>query len=832
MNHSFSTLLIGVACLFSSFSVSAAQPSTGTVTGVIQDAVSQIPIDFVHVTLFKEANTVPLTSVSSAEDGSFRFDNLQAGNYRIEASLLGYKPLKQTFSVTAGQPVSLGVLKLQPDARQLAAAEVTGIRSAMRMDIDKRVFSVDQSIASAGASASDVLKDIPSVEVDQEGSVSLRNNSNVTIWINGKPAGLNSDNQAQVLEQMPAESIDKIEVVTNPSSKFSAEGTAGIINIVLKKDRKAGYYGSLRAGVSDPLGYDYGANLMYSSPKIDVYTTLGRRRHGNQGTGESRRETYTTNPLSLLTDTSTLISDTDRDFNMGGLFFRGGVDYHLTPNHSLSLSGFAMKGERGFDSEIGYDYFLADGSASRYVDRTSNSTSGHTNMEVTLDYQWEIGEEHRFQTNLSYGKRAMSDKSDFTQTETRTDGVLVAPTVQLQTGDGGHTDWEFQADYTNQLSERFRVEAGLKSDWTVRTSGNTIFNVANPLPGQLPDYNNEFDYDEKIHAAYATFTGKGWGGFGYQLGLRGEYSDIAFISTIAPSGNNLDKGKHYLDLFPSVFLSYTIKEGFDLQLNYSRRINRPRGRSLNPFTDISDSTNIRFGNPDLAPEYANAFELNAIRVLDNHTLSASAYHRMASSVIQEIRYLDNGIIYQTPDNVTSSTSSGLELIAKDRLTKWLETTSTVNVYHTHLNGFTYKGNDYKGSEGFSWNARINSTWLMSPSLTGQLSGFYNAPRVMAQGRTKSNYTVDAGLRKSFLDRSLLVAVNARNLLNSFNFSSTSFGPGFYQESKNQFFGRTLQLTVTWNFGNMKPKQKKPNGENGDGDAGMGGGMDSGMDGGF
>lgn len=832
MNHSFSTLLIGVACLFSSFSVSAAQPSTGTVTGVIQDAVSQIPIDFVHVTLFKEANTVPLTSVSSAEDGSFRFDNLQAGNYRIEASLLGYKPLKQTFSVTAGQPVSLGVLKLQPDARQLAAAEVTGIRSAMRMDIDKRVFSVDQSIASAGASASDVLKDIPSVEVDQEGSVSLRNNSNVTIWINGKPAGLNSDNQAQVLEQMPAESIDKIEVVTNPSSKFSAEGTAGIINIVLKKDRKAGYYGSLRAGVSDPLGYDYGANLMYSSPKIDVYTTLGRRRHGNQGTGESRRETYSTNPLSLLTDTSTLISDTDRDFNMGGLFFRGGVDYHLTPNHSLSLSGFAMKGERGFDSEIGYDYFLADGSASRYVDRTSNSTSGHTNMEVTLDYQWEIGEEHRFQTNLSYGKRAMSDKSDFTQTETRTDGALVAPTFQRQDGDGGHTDWEFQADYTNQLSERFRVEAGLKSDWTVRTSGNTIFNVVNPLPGQLPDYNNEFDYDEKIHAAYATFTGKGWGGFGYQLGLRGEYSDIAFNSTIAPSGNNLDKGKHYLDLFPSVFLSYTIKEGFDLQLNYSRRINRPRGRSLNPFTDISDSTNIRFGNPNLAPEYANAFELNAIRVLDNHTLSASAYHRMASSVIQEIRYLDNGIIYQTPDNVTSSTSSGLELIAKDRLTKWLETTSTVNVYHTHLDGFTYKGDYYKGSEGLSWNARINSTWLLSPSLTGQLSGFYNAPRVMAQGRTKSNYTVDAGLRKSFLDRSLLVAVNARNLLNSFNFSSTSFGPGFYQESKNQFFGRTLQLTVTWNFGNMKPKQKKPNGENGDGDAGMGGGMDGGMDGGF
>jgi outer membrane receptor protein involved in Fe transport len=832
MNHFFTTLLIGLASLFVLVPVSAAESNTGTLTGIIQDAVSQAPIDYVHVVLFKDGNTVPLKSVSSSENGAFRFDNLQAGNYRLEASLLGYQALKQTCTVKTGQPTDLGTLHLQPDAKQLAAAEVRGIRSAMRMDIDKRVFSVDQNIASAGASASDVLKDIPSVDVDQEGAVSLRNSSNVTIWINGKPAGLNSDNQAQVLEQMPAESIDKIEVVTNPSSKFSAEGTAGIINIVLKKDRKAGYYGSVRAGVSHPFGYDYGANLMYSSSKIDAYTTLGRRRHSNQGTGNSRRETYTSNPLTLLTDTSTLLSDTEQDFNMGGLFFRGGVDYHLNNKHTLSLSGFAMTGERGFDSQIDYDYRLPDGSSSRFVDRTSGSLGNHTNLEVTLDYQWEIEEDHRFQTNLSFGKRAMNDNSDFAQTETRGDGTPVAPTFQRQTGDGGHTDWEFQADYTNQLNERFRLEAGLKSDWTVRGSGNDIFNTAIPTVGQWPDYSSQFDYDEKIHAAYATFTGKGWGGFGYQLGLRGEYSDIAFHSATMPSGDQLDKHKYYADLFPSVFLSYTLREGFDVQLNYSRRINRPRGRSLNPFTDISDSTNIRFGNPNLAPEYANAFEINLIRVLENHTLSASAYHRLSSSVIQDIRYLNQGILYQTPANVTTSTSSGLELVAKDRLSKWLETTSTVNLYHTRLNGFTYRGSDYKGSEGFSWNARVNGTLLLSRSLTGQISGFYNAPRIMAQGRMNSNFRVDAGLRQSFMDRSLLIALNARNLLNSFNFSSSSYGPGFYQESHNQFFGRTLQLTVTWNFGNMKPKQKKPNGENGNREDGIDSGLEGGMDGGM
>lgn len=826
MNHSLSSLLIGLASLFS-FAV-AAEPTTGSIAGSIHDAVSQTPIDYVNVVLFKENSTVPLKSVPSAEDGTFRFDNLQAGSYRLEASLLGYQPLKLDVTVQTGQIARMGTLALQPDARQLAAAEVTGIRSAMRMDVDKRVYSVDQSIAAAGASASDVLKDIPSVEVDQEGSVSLRNNSNVTIWINGKPAGLNADNRAQVLEQMPAESIDKIEVVTNPSSKFSAEGTAGIINIVLKKDRKAGYYGSLRAGISSPFGYDNGGNVMYSSSKIDAYTTLGRRRHSNEGTGDSFRETYTTHPLTMLTDTSTLLSDTERVFNMGGLFFRGGVDYHLNRQHTVSLSGFAMTGERGFDSNIGYDYFQPGGAPYRTVDRTSNSTSGNTNLEVTLDYQWEIGADHRFQTNLSYGKRNSTDENGFTQTETRADGTPAAPTFQRQTGDGNNRDWEFRADYTNQLSERFRLEAGLKSDWTVRNSGNSLYNTAHLVSGQVPDYSNQFNYDEKIHAAYTTLTGKAWHQFGYQLGLRAEYSDIAFTSVTTPMSGNLDKQKVYFDLFPSVFLTYTLKEGFDLQLNYTRRINRPRGRSLNPFTDISDSTNIRFGNPNLEPEYANSFELNLIRILDNHTFSLSAYHKMASDVIQDIRYMDNGILYQTPANVTTSTSSGLELVAKDRLAKWLETTSTVNVYHTRLNGFSYLGSDYKGSEGFSWNARVNGTLLLSRTLTGQVSGMYRAPRVMAQGTMKSSYSLDAGLRKSFMDRSLLVALNGRNILNSFYFASTSFGPGFYQENRNQFFGRTVQLTVTWNFGNMKPKMKKPNGRNEGMDAGMddmGGGME-------
>jgi len=819
------TLVITTFALFTTlFPVQSQPQSTSSIAGIILDESTNNGLDYVNIILYKASSNTPYKSTASGEDGHFRFNTVASGDYRIEATFVGYVTWKSEIKVSDGQQIQLGTILLKTESKQLGTAEVVGIRSAMRLDIDKRVFSVDQNIAAAGASASDILKDIPSVEVDQEGTVSLRNNSNVTIWVNGKPAGLNSDNQAQVLEQMPAESIDRIEVVTNPSSKFSAEGTAGIINIILKKDRKAGYYGSLRAGISDPFGYDFGGNINYSSSKIDFYANIGRRSHSNEGSGYSNRQTYTTNEQTLLTDTSWLHSTTNRTFGMQGLFFRGGIDYHLNDKHTISLSGFGMKGDRGFESDIDYLYLDNNKDLIQQVLRHTSSGGGHSHMEITLDYQWEIGEEHLFQTNLTYGKHTMSNDNDYIQSYYDVTNMLTNTVSQVQTGPGENRDWEFQADYTNKLSENFRLETGLKSDWTVRKSNNNIYNTASVTTASIPDYTSDFDYNEQIHAAYGTFTGK-LGGFGYQLGLRGELTAISFVSSNFPAGDYLDKDKNYFNLFPSIFLSYTFSPGNDLQLNFSRRINRPRGRSLNPFTDISDSTNIYFGNPDLEPEFSDAFELNYIKVWDNHTLSSSLYHRMTDNVIQDIRYLDNGIIYQTPSNVTNSTSSGLELVAKDKLAKWIETTSTINFYYTTMEGFTYRSVDYKGSSGFSWNARLNSTLIFSRSLTGQISGFYNAPGIIAQGKTRRNFTLDAGLRKSFLDKTFLIAINGRNILNSFKFASTNWGDGFYQENSNQFFGRTIQLTVTWNFGNIKPKEKQGQAENGnsnDSDNSMGG----------
>jgi outer membrane receptor protein involved in Fe transport len=794
---------------FSTFLYSAPDPS-GSLGGTLLDKETKSPLEFVNVLIFKGESASPVKVASTNDKGIFQFSNITPGNYRLEARFIGYLPYKQNISIQANQEAQLGEIRMNADTKVLRSVEVTGIRSNMKLEIDKKVFSVDQTIASAGASASDILKNIPSVEVDAEGSISLRNSSNVTIWINGKPSGLTADNRAQVLEQMPAESIDRVEVITNPSAKFSSEGSAGIINIILKKDRKAGYYGSIRAGASLPWGYNFGGNINYNNSKFDLYANIGFRDDSNTGSGYTNRETYTTDALTELT-TNYMNSLTDRDSEHHGLFLRGGVDYHINDKHTIGLSGFSMNGGRQSNSDITYDYLDTNLELTSKRQRTSTSDGDQKNSELTLDYQWDIGKEHNLHTILSFGTRNSPSESDYEQTDYNPSGSVTGNSYQKQTDSGSEDELEFQTDYTRKISENWRLEAGWKSSLSNRTSENQIYNGTASGSGWTlptnPDIENQFDYDEQIHAAYATLTGKITSKLGYQLGLRAEQTCIAFTSTDVLSGESSSNDKNYLKLFPTIFLNYGLSEGNDIQLNYSKRINRPRGRSLNPFVNISDSSNIWIGNPDLNPEYSHSFELNYLKTWERHTLSTSLYHRINQQVIQDIRYLDNGVMYQSPSNVTNSTSSGMEFVVKDAFTKILETTTTLSLFRESMDGFTYRNKTYDGTSGFSWNARLNGTLLLSKGLSGQVSGYYSAPRVIAQGEMKAAYSLDLGLRKNFLNRKLQLSINAQNLLNSFKLESTTRGDGFYQETSSQFMGRSLRMNLTWNFGNQKPKEK-------------------------
>jgi len=786
----------------------SANQASGSIRGKVVDANTSTPLEFVNVVLRQQGveNAVPLGSITD-EDGNFILSNVPLGNYILQISFIGYGTYEQDVSLSAGRSsVNLQLIYLSEDTQTLNEVQVIGMRSQMRFEIDKKVFNVDQNIASTGGSASDILENIPSIEVDNEGEISLRGNSAVTIWINGKASGLSADNRAQILEQLPAESIERIEVITNPSARYSSEGTAGIINIILKRDRKAGYYGSAQAGVDSRGGYNASANINYNSGPLDAYASLGYRRRERRGGGFSDRMNYNE------TDTTFLNQESTNKGHNGNIFTRMGLTYRVTEKDHLSLSAFGMFG---------------NGNNNRTTDYLSNAPGSYTNSRrialsdndmkggnIELGYKREFKEDHNIDFTASYNKWNMDETSIYDQASLFADGSTVN-SFQKQLRDINSHNWEFQIDYINKFHENHKVEAGYKGTLGREDSPVETYSGQTEMTAVFDNtLYNRFLYNRDIHAFYATYSGK-WDALSYQVGLRGEYSNI---STRSPGyGESKESVTPYKDdyfsLFPSAFLSYTLPNDNEVQINYTRRISRPWGGQLNPFMNITDSTNISFGNPYLTPQYSNAFELNYIKNWDNHLLSFSGYFRTTDDVIQQISYRDGDVMKSTFQNISQTTSAGTEIVSKNNLFRLLDLTTTVNLYYYKLDGFTYIPMDGidpvtgDGQEDFTWNVRMIANIKLPKAYTIQLNGNYNAKQVTAQGYRKANYSLDGGIRKSF--RELSVSINARDLLDSRKWASVTSGAGFEQVSENWFGGRQVGITLTYSFGNMKPK-RQPN----------------------
>ncbi|MCD7937838.1 MAG: TonB-dependent receptor [Tannerellaceae bacterium] len=787
----------------------------GDIKGRVIDATSNEPLDFVNVTLRKKGveGALPMGTTTDL-DGNFVLTNVPNDTYLLQISFIGYQTYEQEISLTAGiNAVTLPPVFLSEDTQVLSEVQVVGMRSQMRFEIDKKVFNVDQSLASAGGSASDILTNIPSVEVDNEGEISLRGNSSVTIWINGKASGLSADNRAQILEQLPAESIERIEVITNPSAKYSPEGTAGIINIILKRDRKAGYYGSAQAGADTRGGYNASANINYNSGPLDAYASLGYRRRARRSGGYTNRTNFNE------TDTTFLNQDnTSKGYN-GNVFARMGLTYRVTDQDHLSLNAFGMFGNGNNDRTT--NYLSNDPRSYTRSQRIASSDNDMKGGNIEIGYKREFGEEHNLDFTASYNKWGMDETSIYDQVSHYSDNS-VRNSYQRQQRDINSHNWEIQLDYLNKLNENHKIEGGYKGTLGRENSPVTTFSGNTAADAEMDlDLYNRFIYNRDIHAIYATYSGK-WNSFSFQLGMRGEYSNITTKSpgfgeeeSTAPAYKT-----DYFSFFPSAFVSYALPNDNEIQINYTRRISRPWGGQLNPFMNITDSTNISFGNPYLDPQYSNAFELNYIKTWDNHMLSFSGYYRTTDDVIQRISFREDNVMKTTFQNIAQTTSAGTEIVGKNNLFNFLDLTSTLNLFYYKLDGFTYlpAGTTTpvtgEGQEDFSWNVRIIANVKFPKAYSLQLNGNYNAKQVTAQGYRKGNYALDAGLRKTFNDFS--ISINARDLLDSRKWSSVTWGSGFEQNSENWFGGRQVGFTVTYSFGNMKPKrQANRNRENGD-----------------
>ena len=828
------------------------------ITGTVFDAGSEQPLDYANVVVYREGEDVPLDGTTTDEDGMFwLYRKVKAGNYKVTVSFMGY--IDQVFSVhLSGKEVSLGKIYLEENTRALKEVEVVGQGSTMRFELDKKVVTVDQSISSAGASVSEVLENIPSVEVDQEGTISLRNSEDVEIWINGKPAGLTAENRAEILQQMPADAVKEIELITNPSAKFSPEGTAGIINLVLKKDRKAGYYGSVNLGVDYALAKPWttlpsgklGFNINFNKGIVDAYMNVGYNYRNSNGASNSDRYNF------MPTDTTRLIkSGEGQNRGGGGMFLRAGVDVHVTDRSTIGLSGFTVvsqpneptigKGNffSGFrNAPVLYELYdvnkyvnpqSADNTETllRSYHRDQSGVMTHPTYNAMLSWQFEISKMHNLSMSAQYDNNRFIQDQFYTQFETQTPDDKQ---VQEQYSDTRNQSLQLKADYEFKLASDMRLGAGWQTTLAWRSASSDAWDGPNRAT-HLENYYNNFVNNEQNHAFYLTYGYTIAERLSVMAGLRGEIFRRDLKTEYYDSPGHLTSivsDTLYFQLYPSVFASYDFGGGHELQINYTRRVERPRGRQINPRMDFSDSTNISFGNPALLPSYSSSVELSYLKNWDRHVLSAGFFWRFREGVIQNIKFMDSGTMKNTFVNFKTRHEVGIELVAKNKLFgEIINLTTSVQMYYNGSAGGTFTsdlyGTDFSvvipKRDVFAANVSVNAQFMFTKTFSGSLSARYRSPHVLAQGMTTHSYSIDAGLRKTFFDKKLILAFNVRDIFNSRARRNTTYGDGFWQFQENRWNSRQVSLSITYNFGNQQTKKKSARSDDSDGGDDFGGG---------
>ncbi len=807
-------------------------------TGKAIDFGTKKPIDFANVSVMQGDQLV--TGTITDADGNFTLD-LKDGQYTLVVSFMGYSEQHKEITV-AGKPISIGRIALKEDTQTLQDVEVVAQGSSMRFELDKKVFTVDQNIASAGASVSDVLENIPSVDVDQEGNISLRNSEDVEIWINGKPAGLNSENRGQVLQQMPAGTIEKIELITNPSAKYSPEGTSGIINLVMKKDRAAGYYGSIQAGIdyalakpwTTPPGANVGFNINFNAGPVDGYFNIGYRYHTSNGGSTTDRYNLSGTGSQVLDSSlikSHLVQDGTQTHKGGGMFARGGLNFHVAEGHTIGVSGFGMVSDpkvfkMSNNNHRAYTYTDVINSANnRSYTRDQYGTGYHPGGNATLDYQFEM-DEHKLNVSGTYNHFGFNMLTDYTQIE-GTD-----TTYQDQNSWSKEQGIEIKADYEWKPTPQSRLEAGY--DYTRNWSTSSADAHNNYADGthkeELNTYYTDFNGLTQNHALYITYGNRFWDKLSLQVGLRGEYYMRHLESHYKDGTGTIQdsyaafpnkKDTAYFQLFPSAYIGYDFGNGHELQLNYTRRVRRPWGHQINPRMDFSDSTNIGYGNVDLLPAYTNNLELNYLKTWERHTLSAGVFWKYGEGAIQNYKYMDGTVMKNTYFNIGARQELGVELVAKNRLFgELLQLTTSANFYWNNISavnqtivhqGVSIPVNLAKQNI-FAGSVRVNAQFLFTKDFSGQLTAAYRSPRVVAQGTTSHSYSIDIGLRHTFLNKQLALALNVRDILDSRARRNTTWGEGFWQFSENRWHSRSISLTLTYNFGNQGRKRGRPDGD--------------------
>lgn len=801
-----------IAFLCFAFTVNA--QTTARVTGKLVDATTNKPLDYATIVLLNDTHVAKAAQTDMS--GSFAMEAVPFGTYTLKISYVGYNTIIRN-NVTlnaANAALALGNVKMMISKTSvLKEVTIEAKKSPIQIGIDRKSFSVEQSLVSQGGSATDLLANVPSVSVDIDGNVSLRGSSSVRILVDGKPSLLGGSSIADVLQSIPASSIETIEVITNPSSKYDPEGQSGIINIVLKKNTRRGLNGNASITGGIPKSFNTNVALAYQTPKFNLYGNYSHRYGERKGNGYSNRTNYSTTSLGADT-TYAFNQNTNFQRNFIGDFAKAGIDYNLTDKTTFGLSGnFNSRnrtgGDNGLTQGIGQNENL-----NSVVSRNNTENENGNNYDLSFDYTQHFKKPHEELTsNITFGR---GNEDEIQNYNTTTSNYVYIPNttsslIQQNLSTGHFRNWNLQLDYTNPLTKNSTLEAGYR---TTLSRNNSIFD-ADTLNGQNvfvndPRISTNFIYDEKIHAIYGNYRHQ-FGKFGVQAGLRAEK---ALINT-ALVDSNKTFNQNYNRIYPSVFLTQKFTADQTLQLSYTRRINRPRDRELIPFLDRSDPLNYRIGNPALKPEDVHSFELSYAKYWTSTTFNSSVYYRRTNGSIQRITnnyQNDNSILLTQYENVSSATTSGLELIQHSDISKNFNFTTNLNFYDTNIKGDPSQG--LVASSGFAWNGNITANASLPHNLSAQLRFDYQASQIIAQGKTKPNAGLDAGVRYEFLKKKVAsISLNGRDILNTRRYGSITSSPTFYNVTQRRFQSRQIQLTFSYRFGRTLDQLNKKKNKN-------------------
>ncbi len=778
------------------------------VKGKAVDSSSSAALSFSSVRIYTSQRKKLVNESIANEAGVFSVE-LQFGHYYAEIDYMGYRRHKTAeFAVSKDHSTpELGVIKMVPAANTLKEVVVQAEKSSMQLSLDKKIFNVGKDLANAGGSASDILTNIPSVSVDPEGNVKLRGSDNVRILIDGKPSGLVSFKGGSGLQQLQASMIDRVEIITNPSARYEAEGMAGIINIVLKKDKRQGFNGSFELITGYPTNFGGAANLNYRHKKINFFINYGIAYRKQPGIGSLYQEVYGKDTTFILKQTN---NGTVTGFNNN---IRGGLDYFFNENSILTASYLFRRSDANRITNIRYeDYLNTASNLTGISTRRQDENEAEPNSEYSLIYKKSFKQKgHELNAEVKYIDNWESSNQLFTQHFFLPDGNedVAKAIIQKSPNDEFEKQWLFQADYTKPIGKEGKFETGLRSSFRNMVNDYVVTektSSGNYLP--LPGLDNVFLYDEKINAAYGILGNKSKK-ISYQAGLRAEWTDV---KTTLKETSQVNPRK-YMNLFPSAHFTVDLAKENAVQVSYSRRVRRPVYNDLSPFMTFSDSRNFFSGNPDLNPEFSNAFEVGHIKYFNKGSFSSAIYYRSTKGKIERIRTVNaEGNSSTRPENLLAEKAFGTEFTSGYSPYKWWKLDFNFNFFYADIDGSniikSYKANTY------SWFARQTSRFMFPKNFDVQLRGNYEAPQKTAQGKRKALYYVDLSMSKDVFKGNGTINLNILDVFNSRRMRTITNGANFYTEGNFQPRRRQINLTINYRIRQSKQAKKQVSSEEG------------------